>query len=78
MCKFTLGDAEGVSKINTQIAQVTVAANSLAVPNRLHLHEYMTSITRLYFLIYFAKRNKPETEQTINAYFHWNEQKRWR
>jgi len=34
MCKFTLCDAERVSKINTQIAQLTLAANYLAVTNR--------------------------------------------
>jgi len=29
--------------VNTQIAQITVAANSLAVTNRLRLHEYRAS-----------------------------------
>jgi len=30
-CKFTLGDAERVSNINTQIAQLRVAAISLSL-----------------------------------------------
>jgi len=54
MCKFTLGDAEHVSTINTQIAPLvpmTVAANYYAVSKRLRLHEYRASMPRTLFLI---------------------------
>jgi len=50
MCKFTVGDAERVSKINKQIAKLTLAANSLAVTNRPRLREYRASIPRPLYL----------------------------
>jgi len=50
MCKYTVYDAERVYKINTQTAQLTVAANYLAVTNRLRLREYEASIPRPLYL----------------------------
>jgi len=64
MCKFNLVDTEHMSKINTQIVQLTVAANSLTVTNRLWFLEYSigrldtstSTILPLEIWLHFAKR----------------------
>jgi len=68
--------------VNTQLAQITVAANSLAVTNRLRLHEYRASwyldnstaqnanpfCKALYNYVHGQNTNKTITSLTRNVY----------